>query len=147
MPTIRQKKLANSLVENLQADKPLNKQELVASVGYSPNVAEKKAKEIIESKGTQQELRKLGFDPDTAKEIVGEILTAGENDTVKLKAADMVFKVHGSYAAEKHVNLNLEVEADEVVKGLTAHLNELYRGTSVPSDGEAPRALDAQAQD
>jgi hypothetical protein len=35
MGTIRQKKLANAVVENLHATKPLNKQELVVSVGYS----------------------------------------------------------------------------------------------------------------
>ena len=36
MATIRQKKLAKAVVENIQAVKPLNKQELVASVGYTP---------------------------------------------------------------------------------------------------------------
>lgn len=110
MATIRQKKLAKAVVQNLQAKDPLNKQELVASVGYTPASADKKATEILESKGVQDELRAYGFDTDKAKEVVAEILIAGENDAVKLKAADMIFKVNDVYAAEKRVNLNIGYE-------------------------------------
>lgn len=113
MATLRQKKLANALVENSLADKPLNKKELLVSSGYSESSAEASAKVILDQKGVQQELIKHGFNPDAAKEIVTEILYAGENDTVKLKAADMVFKVHGTYAAEKHINLNIEDKPSE----------------------------------
>jgi len=127
MSTIRQKKLAHSIVENLQVNKPLNKQELVASVGYSDASADKKATEILESKGVQQELKKLGFDPETARKVVGQILLEGENDNVKLKAADMIFKVHGEYAPEKHVNLNMDVEPSEKIKEAAKLLNELHK--------------------
>lgn len=147
MATLRQKKLADALIENSLANTPLNKQELVASVGYSEIVAEKKATEIIESKGTQKELAKRGFHPDTAREVVGEILLAGENDNVKLKAADMIFKVHGNYAAEKHLNVNVEIEADTIVESLTEHLNGIYKGSGFSSDGTPPRSLDHQAPD
>lgn len=141
MATLRQKKLADALIENSLANTPLNKQELVASVGYSEKVAEKKATEIIESKGTQEELRKRGFDPDTAREVVGEILLAGENDNVKLKAADMIFKVHGNYAAEKHLNVNVDVETSGRIQEAANLLNELHRTGGVRSDGATPRAL------
>jgi len=109
MSTIKQKKLAKNIVENLARENPLNKEELVISSGYAVTTAEGHAPDIIEQKGVQEELKALGFDPEQAKRVVGEILTDGENDNVKLKAADMIFKVHGSYAAEKHMNLNLNV--------------------------------------
>ncbi len=142
MATIRQKRLARATIENIQATEPLNKQQLVASVGYSEIVAYKKATEILESKGVQEELKKLGFDPDSAREVVAEILLAGENDTVKLKAADMIFKVHGTYAAEKHVNLNVDVPASERIQHATEQLNTLYRGGSIPSTGGETNTLD-----
>lgn len=111
MATLRQKKLARALVENVQADKPLNKMELVASVGYSDLSAEKKATEIIESVGTQKELRNLGFNAENAKRVVGEIL---DDETIepkdRLKASELVFKVTGDFAAEKSINVNVNAE-------------------------------------
>ena len=114
MATLRQKKLANAIVGNLTAAKPLNKQELVASVGYSELSADKKATEIIDSKGTQAELHKLGFDEETAKNVVAEILQFGEDDSVRLRAASEVFKVFGTYAAEKTFNLTASSSVDEI---------------------------------
>ena len=127
MATIRQKKLAKAVVENIQAVKPLNKQELVASVGYTPASADKKATEILESKGVQEELKAFGFNSDTAKQVVAEILIAGENDTVKLKAADMIFKVNSDYAPEKHENINYDINVNELaIKAAeTAYLQHL----------------------
>ncbi len=147
MSTVRQKKLAKSFVENLQADKPLNKQELVASVGYSHKVADKKATEIIESKGVQKELKALGFDSETAKEVVAEILVYGDSDMARLAAAREVFKVHGDYAPEKSVNVNVQVENTEKIQQATALLNDIYRRGSESGDGEPSRALDDKTQD
>lgn len=113
MSTIRQKKLAPIIVENALSDKPLNKKELVVSVGYSEKSGEKKATEILTSKGVQEELAILGFDVETAKRVVGQIALEGENDNVKLKASEMIFKVHGTYAPEKVVNLNYDGNANE----------------------------------
>lgn len=122
MATLRQKKLAKAIVENVSALKPLNKKELVVSSGYSEISADSSAHIILEQKGVQQELRKLGFDSDTAKSVVADILIGGENDNVKLKAADMIFKVHGEYAPEKHVTLNLGTDNTERVDKLIALL-------------------------
>lgn len=98
MATIRQKKLAKAAVENIDAVKPLNKQDLVVSVGYSELSGEKKATEILQSKGVQKELKILGFDEQTAKEVVSSILkNEDEESKDRLKAAEMVFKVHGSF--------------------------------------------------
>lgn len=53
-------------------------------------------------------LRELGFDSDNAKRVVGEILN---NDSLeprdRIKAAENVFKVHGDYAPDKTINLNV----------------------------------------
>lgn len=112
--TQKQKKLAKVIVENAILDKPLNASEMLANVGYKETVAKHKQKEIIESEGVQTELILLGFDEITAKEVVSTILTNEDNEPRdRLKAADMVFKVHGSYAAEKHLNINLEVSKEE----------------------------------
>lgn len=115
MSTIRQQKLAKAVVSNVLADEPLNKQELVASVGYSPIVADKKATEILESKGTQYELKRLGFSEEGAKSVVEEILYDKYADqAVRLRAASEVFKVFGTYAAEKSFNLTATASIDEL---------------------------------
>jgi len=101
MPTLKQKKLAKEIVTNLAANKPKTAGELLEKVGYAKNTAEAKPGEMMERKGVIEELKKLGFDEDNAKRVVGEILNESE-DNNRLKAADLVFKVNGSYAAEKH---------------------------------------------
>lgn len=129
MATIRQQKLARAIVDNFDAEEPLNLGELVESVGYSKTVAEAKPGEIIEQKGVQYELRRLGFDEDNAKRVVGEILNDdGVEPQHRLKAAEQVFKVTGAYAPEKSLNLNVEVETDSVVRELTQKLNGVLRG-------------------
>lgn len=145
MGTIRQQKLAQAIVKNIHAEEPLNKGELLESVGYAKSVAEAKPTEILEQKGVKEELIKVGFDPETAKSVVGEIVLAGENDNVKLKAADIIFKVHGTYAPEKSVNLNVEVEASSEIKRLTSELNALYRGTGESGDGRSASPLGKEA--
>lgn len=122
MPTIRQKRAAKLIVENLQADKPLNKQEIVVSSGYSKITADRHSKTILDSKGVNEELKNYGFDSNKAKEIVGEILVAGESDIVKLKAADTIFKVNGDYAPEKHVSINLEAQMTPELRELANEL-------------------------
>jgi hypothetical protein len=112
MATLKQKKVAKLVIENAQADKPLTGGQILEKTGYAPGVI-KNPSDVLDSKGVQEELIRHGFNPDAAKEVVTEILYAGENDAVKLKAADMVFKVHGTYAAEKHINLNIEDKPSE----------------------------------
>jgi len=113
MASIRQKRVARKLVENLASTNPATKQEIVESSGYSHLTADRVSKNIIESKGVQEELVLLGFNETRAKQVVSEILERGEDDGVKLKAADMIFKVHGTYAAERHVNLNVHKRLDD----------------------------------
>lgn len=112
MSTTKQKRIAKLVVENLKVDKPLTGGEIVEKSGYGESM-KLYPKRILESEGVQEELKNYGFDPEKAKEVVAEILIAGENDTVKLKAADMIFKVHSTYAPEKSVNLNIHTNTNE----------------------------------
>lgn len=115
MSTVRQKNLAKVVADNSQAVKPLNKQTMLEKVGYATTVAEHKPKEIFESKGLKEELRKLGFDSDNAKAVVAEILNSPhEEGSVRLNAAKEVFKVNGDYAAEKSFNLTATASVDEL---------------------------------
>ncbi len=50
-------------------------------------------------------------------------------------AIDMAYKLKGSYAAEKKVNLNIEIEALPEIKALTEQINAIHRGNGIPSDG------------
>lgn len=124
MATLRQKRVAKRVVENLSHERPESAQKVLESEGYGKSL-QNHPKRVLESQGVQEELITLGFDPDTAKSVVREILIGGENDTVKLKAADMVFKVHGTYAAEKHVNLNINEESTQRTEELADRLGRL----------------------
>lgn len=73
------------------------------------------------------ELKKLGFDSNNAKRVVGEIL----NDSVdpeprdRLKAAELVFKVQGDFAPERsligHVDLT---PSDDILEYADAILGQ-----------------------
>lgn len=147
MPRIKQRKVAQKLIENVKLAKPLTAGEIVESSGYGPSM-KKNPQVVINSQGVKEALEEYGFTEDNAKKVVAKILLNDDTEpNARLKAADQVFKVHGSYAPEKSVNLNVEVEASPEVKGLTEKLNELYAGTGKPSDGGQSSSLGDKAQD
>lgn len=115
MSTVLQKKLAREIVNNAKRKKPANKQELVVLGGYSETVAKAKPQVILEQKGVQTELKNLGFNEEAAKDVVQEILHDRDEDgSVRLRAASEVFKVFGTYAAEKTFNLTATASVDEL---------------------------------
>lgn len=57
----------------------------------------------------------------------GELIGDVADFTARAKYLDMAYKRRGLYAAEKHVNLNVEVEASEKIKQAAQILNELHR--------------------
>jgi hypothetical protein len=112
MPRItnKQRKLAEMIVENAAVDKPLNGGEMLAKVGYSPNLVKQPGR-VIEAEGVQTALAEMGFTEQNAKNVVAEILLNPDGDAnVRLNAAKEVFKVKGSYAAEKTMAVNLNLE-------------------------------------
>lgn len=129
MSTEKQKLLAQAIIENAALDIPLNGGEMLEKVGYSPNLVKQPGR-VIESEGVQQALKEYGFTENNARMVVSEILLNGDHEAnARLKAADMVFKVNGSYAPEKSVNLNLngDVMPSEELEKLANKLNELSR--------------------
>lgn len=128
MPTIRQKRLAKAIIENSTADEPLNKQELLEKVGYSQSIATTKPTDVIQAIGVQEALAEYGFTEENASKVVTDILLNDKQESQhRLKAADMIFKVKGSYAPERHITVSLKPEASDKVKELAEHLNELHR--------------------
>lgn len=74
----------------------------MVSSGYGVITADRHASEVIESKGVQDELSALGFTEANAKFVTAQILLNDQElSKDRLKAAEMVFKVHGSFAPEQ----------------------------------------------
>jgi hypothetical protein len=113
-PTLRQRKLARIAADVAMGrrDDITTSGELVLAAGYAATVKEVPHK-ILDTSGVRQALSDIGFDEESAKNVVKSILeNAREKASDRLKAADMVFKVHGTYAAEKHVSLNIDANVD-----------------------------------
>lgn len=113
MATILQEKLAQNIVNNTKRKKPLNKRELLVSTGYNEITAESIPDRIIKQKGVQEALEDLGFTEENAMKVVKSIMLNEKVDTnARLKATDQVFKVKGTYAPEKKINANMNVNID-----------------------------------
>jgi hypothetical protein len=148
MSTRLQKKLAEEIVLDAKLKRTRQKKDLLVSAGYSEITASANPAIILEAQGVKNELNNLGFSEEGAKQVVAEILY--DKNVVassRLSAADQVFKVQGSYAPDKHINVNMEVEAPPEIKELTSKLNDLYRGTGESSDGRESGTVGDQAQD
>lgn len=122
MATLKQKQTAKEIINNMRRNKPMPAGRMLENIGYSEAIA-KNPKYVLESKGVKEELAKLGFTEENAKKIVAEILgaefpinkiTAAD----KLRAAELIFKVVGSFAPEKveqkkvvaHIHFNRPVD-------------------------------------
>ncbi len=102
MANPRQQKLAKEMVANIQRPKPKTMKEVLVSIGYAESTASAMPSEITEGKGVVEELVRLGFTVDNAKAVVTQIMLDDDQDAnARLKASDMAFKVHGSYAPDK----------------------------------------------
>ena len=111
-PTPRQRRAARIMADVAMGLRPDIKSQgqIVVEAGYS-RVIEKSPHDVLNTTGVETALADNGFSAETAKNVVKQILEdskAMHKD--RLKAADMVFKVHGTYAAEKHVSLNVEID-------------------------------------
>lgn len=112
MATTKQKRIAELIIENSIIDKPLTGAQMLAKVSYSPGL-QKQPSRILKSEGVKKALNNYGFNENAAKEVVASILNNKENEPRdRLKASDMIFKVHGSYAAEKHQSVNVNITAN-----------------------------------
>ncbi len=136
MSTRLQKKLAIEIIKDAKNKRPKKAKALLVSAGYSEGTALGSPGRTLAQKGVVEELKSLGFSEEGAKQVVSDILyseTAQDHD--KLDAADKIFKVHGSYAPDKHLNVNVDIEPSPEIKELTQKLNEIYRGSGGSGDG------------
>ncbi len=107
MPTLKQKKVAELIVNNANLDKPLNGGEMLEKVRYSKGI-QKQPSRVLQSEGVKEHLEVLGFSETNAKEVVSEImLNPKVNPSDRLKATDQVFKVSGSYNTDEQKNINV----------------------------------------
>lgn len=110
------------------------------------NTAAVIAHENLNKPKIKEYLKEQGFDSDNAKRVVAQILNSEyEEAKDKLKAADIIFKVNGNYAAEKHINVNVEVEANPEIEKAASILNEHFKGISQPSNGVTSHAVGEEA--
>jgi len=107
MPTVKQKRVAKLIIENVKLDKPMTGGEIVESSGYGVSM-KKNPQVVLESDGVKEVLNDYGFNEDNAKRVVSEImLNKKEKSDVRLKATDQVFKVHKSYGSDGNGNKTL----------------------------------------
>lgn len=114
--TLNQKKVAQLIVEESKSGKKISGTKMLEKVGYSKGIC-KNAGKIIKSKGVQQELKRLGFSVDVAKDELGKIMLKGDNQD-KIAVAREIFKVHGTYAAEKQ-DISVNKELDQALDRLS----------------------------
>lgn len=124
MATTKQKRVAKLIIENSIAESPITDIEILKRSKYSTTTAETKSTRIINSEGVQEELKAQGFTEENAMNVVTEIMLNGDVDPgARLKATDQVFKVRGTYAPEKKLNLNLEVNSEHKERAINAIRN------------------------
>lgn len=112
MATVRQRRAAKLIIENATLDNPLSGGEIVESSGYGVSM-KKNPQVILNSSGVQEVLDEYGFTEDNAKKVVSEILLNSKvKPDTRINAAKEVFKVRGTYAPEKSLNVNVEVSAE-----------------------------------
>lgn len=127
MSTTKQKRVARLIIENTKLEQPLTGGEIVEKSGYGSTMKLYPGR-ILETEGVQQALNDYGFNEDAAKQVVASILHSEETEPRdRLKASDMIFKVHGTYAPEKKAVMNLTPDIAKTFDDLTLKLNELYR--------------------
>jgi Holliday junction resolvasome RuvABC DNA-binding subunit len=129
MVTAKQRKLAKAIIENLEAEQPKTGAELLEVAGYKEGTQIGSPGRTIEQKGVQEALEEYGFNEDNAKRVVGEImLDPSQKGDTRINAAKEVFKVRGSYAPEKHLNVNVDVTSEARVKSKEAISQFLNNG-------------------
>lgn len=115
VPTPRQRAVARIAADVAMGKAPDIKSngQIIAAAGYGTGLQTQPSR-VLDSVGVHIALEDMGFSEETAKNVVKSILSnekAMHKD--RLKAADMVFKVHGTYAAEKTIALNVDVQSDD----------------------------------
>ncbi len=101
----------------------------LASVMGAQNLAKASIQQAVQEALPDDLLRKVHLEGLYATKgiyVEGSRVDEDADFTTRAKYLDMAYKVKGSYAAERHenVNLNVKVEPSERIKELTRKLNQ-----------------------
>lgn len=80
-------------------------------------------------------------------ESVGHTEMQTPDYAVRHKYLDSAYKLKGSYAPDKQINVNVELEATQEIRDITETLNAIHRGTSKPSDGGTSSIMGEEVRD
>lgn len=112
-PTPRQRRVAKLVVDAAMGKfEAESNKDIIAAAGYGKGL-QNTPQRVMNSDGVKEALEDYGFTPEGAKKVVESILynrKAADKD--RLKASEMVFKVHGTYAAEKHLSVNVNADVN-----------------------------------
>jgi len=106
---IKQKIAAQLFLTQLKNDPHnINLSEILIDAGYSETTAKSNSHKIVRSPGFILELEKVGFTREKADKTVASIMNDERKKPAdRLKAADMVYRILGAYAPEKHEVLSV----------------------------------------
>lgn len=138
----------------------------VASVIAVENLAKPRIQEAIEEKKKtiaeqipDDLLVKVHLEGLEANRVISARITSKEanentddfievpDHTTRQRFLDTAYKLKGSYAPEKSVNVNVDVEASQPIKDAADKLNALLRGGGQSGNGTLPDPLGTQASD
>lgn len=86
-------------------------------------------------------------DEEGKEKTVPRFIDIGPEVQAVSKGLDMAYKIKGSYAPEKNINVNVEVENDEDIKALAEQINALHSRPSIESNGTDSDSMDKEIQD
>ena len=113
--------------------------ELLISLGYSEMNAQANASQILAKPAVRQLLANI-FTEENAKAVVSEILINGQEQN-RLKSAELMFKVLGSFAPVK-------VESKSVVAHILADIQNEDNSINIPEEnGDLSRTTDTGNQE
>lgn len=147
MPTLKQKKAIKELVENGGT----SVSQAMRNAGYSDATA-KTPQKLTESDGWRELMAK--HLPDDLLATVHEeglkatftdkFNTAAPDFSTRQKYLDTAYKLKGSYAPDKTLNLNVDLTIDNQAIDQLAQMLEVHERTNQPGDGSTTHAVDKE---
>jgi len=99
MATIKQKKFVRGIFKNVRKDKKKSLGKIAREAGYSEGSSRQPGR-IMRAKGTRELADKIGLTEEFLLTCLKEDIKAKPKK--RERELDMGFKIHGSYAPEKH---------------------------------------------
>lgn len=122
MPTLKQEKLADKIIEAQLENKDTTLTEILIEAGYSPETARAQQKNIIERPGVQQALAEkkqtmvealeaVGVTPTKVSETIGTLIE-NRDYRAKVHGVDFALKlgVGGGYSPTKSVHIHADLK-------------------------------------